>query len=255
MIPTSGSRNFREVVSVRGVDRAAARLFTALALWLGLLFAAAPPAVAGAGAGTGAGGAVPWGSQPVNFTYEPWPGCPYRGPRTIYRVCENQMALFGAARQKAEKEGKLLIVVVGAPWCSWCKVLHTALPGPDMLGYKRDALDYGATFGVVEIASSAVHAGKRVRVSSGDWVTDWLLDSTPGVQIRTIPFLMVVDPTDQRRVYARNLDDAQKQGEVAMRPERIRGLLAEAHAYLRHGVAPKGEPGWLARKLDRVLGR
>ncbi len=165
------------------------------------------------------------------------------------------MALFAAGLEAARREGKLLLVVFGATWCPWCKTLHDALPGPELLGSTDGASDLGKAFHVVEIATSATSAGKMVKVPSGEAVLAHVLEKSAGVKLRAVPFIAALDPADGSRAFARNLDDLQQKGGTTHATAGVRSVLQSAYAELRLGQKAPPEPGWLARKLARLLGR
>lgn len=200
--------------------------------------------------------AAPWSTPlPASHVFEPSPACPYKGKSTHYRVCDDQMAMVAAGLVEARRQGKLLLVIVGAPWCGYCNVLHTKLPGPELLGHKGEALDYAASFHVVAVAMSAVSKGRRMAVPSGEAVIDAALARARHTKLRAIPFFIVLNPADENKAYARNLDDIVRRDEIGHDWAKVRAVLREAHAYLRHGVTPAEEASWLRRKLMKVLGR
>ena len=51
------------------------------------------------------------------------------GAAKIYDECGDQLALYRAARRRAHREGKILLVSVGAEWCIWCHVFSDYVKG------------------------------------------------------------------------------------------------------------------------------
>ena len=116
------------------------------------------------------------------------------------------MALFKAAVAQAQADGKLLVVDFGATWCPWCRSLQAQWQSAALLGSKAGNVDLAATFALVEIDISTIHAGRRVDVASGQAVLAEVLAATSGVKLRSVPFIAVVDPGDRARTIARNLE-------------------------------------------------
>jgi len=52
-----------------------------------------------------------------------------RGRAKLYDECSNQKRLFAAALDRANAEGKTLLVSYGAEWCIWCHVFDAYLNG------------------------------------------------------------------------------------------------------------------------------
>lgn len=222
------------------------RLILALTIALGT-FAPAAPASA------------EWKLPPPGYAYSAATPCvedperggkPQRPNQASYKVCEDQMALFRKALDDAKSSGKLLLVSFGATWCPWCTSLQRHMPTHELLGRKGDAIDYGRTFHYVDIGLSTLHKGQKAKIPSGEAVLAFVLEHAPGVKIRTIPFIAVIDPAATDRVFARNLDDtATRDGDFDV--ARVRAVLAEAHDVMRKGKSADGEPGWLRRKWQR----
>ena len=154
---------------------------------------------------------------------------------------------------RAEK--RLLIVEFGATWCPWCKSLQAQWPTPELLGHKGGGLDMGATFDVVEIGISTLHAGRMTDVASGHAVLDHVLAATNGAKLKSVPFLAVIDPQDRSKTVARGLDDFEQPGTGRHAPSLIRAYLADAHDYMRKDAAAPSEPGWLRKKFSRAWTR
>jgi thiol-disulfide isomerase/thioredoxin len=207
---------------------------------------------------SGAGAQIP----PAGYTFQQAAPCiedevaarkPRRPSGAVYAVCADQMAILAKGLADAKAQNKLLMVTFGATWCPWCAFLQKALPGPELLGHKSPSLDLGRTYHHIEIALSTIHKGAKAKIPSGEAALALILQSAPGVNIRAIPFLAVIDPKDASRVFARNMDD------VALKDHtydlaKVRGVLAEAHAVLRLGGERQSEPGWIARKWRQWWG-
>lgn len=195
---------------------------------------------------------------PAGYAYQPAPPCldnaeraekPIRPGAAVYKVCADQMAIFGKGLADAKASGKLLLVTLGATWCPYCASLQKTLPSAEVLGRKGDALDYGAAFHHIEIGLSTIDKGAKAKIPSGEAVLGLILSQSPGVKIRAIPFMAVIEPTTGR-VFARNLDDTGTQDGRHDMP-RMRAVLTEAHAFVKGTAAAPDEPGWVKRKLLR----
>lgn len=206
----------------------------------------AAPAVAG-----------PWQPKPAAYAYAPISRCDDKAAATMkpnearYEICVDQMALFEAALEKARATGKLLIVDFGATWCPWCRSLQQQWHSPALLGHKSATLDFAGAFDVVEIGISTIHGGRRLDVPSGHAVLAAVLAHTP-VKLRSVPFLVVIDPNDANHTVARNLDDFEQESAGRHDAMPIRRFLEEAHAHIRIGALPPNEPSWLVKKLKRA---
>lgn len=199
-----------------------------------------------------------WAIPPPSSRFAPLPACiadpvraerPARPGAAVYRICSDQTALFAGALAEARATGKLLLVTFGATWCSSCAGLQRRIKTPDVLGHAPDSIDYGASFHHLEIGVSATEKGQKVALPSGEAVLQLVLARAPGVKLRAVPFLAVVDPTRPERTFARNLDDLETRDGID--PARFRAVLAEAYAAVRAGAPSSAEPGWLRRKLIR----
>jgi thiol-disulfide isomerase/thioredoxin len=204
--------------------------------------------------------AADWSVPPAGYAYTASTPClddpgragkPQRPNQAAYRVCEDQMALFKQALFEAKASRKLLLVSFGATWCPWCASLQRRMPTADLLGRKGDAVDYGKAFHYVEIGLSTLHKGQKAKIPSGEAVLAMVLERAPGVKIRTIPFIAVIDPDVADRAFARNLDDtATRDGDFDV--ARVRAVLTEAHDFMRKAMPAQAEPGWLQRKWQRL---
>lgn len=179
-------------------------------------------------------------------------GCPAIAKReTLYRVCEDQGAILAAAREEAKRQGKLLLVVLGATWCPSCKVLHKQMDGllAAPLGADK-ARSVGSAFVPVEIATSTLNGARREAVVTGETVLQAALAKAPGAKVRGVPFLAALDPAEGGRLVVRNLDDLE--GKDGFDTERLAEFLGAAERHIRHGEAVPSEHGWLMRKLSKL---
>lgn len=209
---------------------------------------------------TPAAAVIPEVVPPAGYTFKPAAPCledperaakPVRPGQAAYQVCEDQMALFAKGLAHARASGKLLLVTFGATWCPWCSALQRQLPTAELLGHQSETLDFGRTFHHIEIGVSTLHKGQKADIPSGEAVLAWVLAHAPGIKVRSIPFVAVIDPRSFTYVYARNIDDAAQKSKVEFNPAELRLILAEAQGFVRDGTAPAGEPNWLVRKLRR----
>jgi glutaredoxin len=170
---------------------------------------------------------------PPGYTYAPAADCPFAG--VTYTPCEDQMQRLASATDKAKAEGKLLLIVLGADWCPWCKSLEKLLPSGDVLARKDAQFDYAATYAYTNIATSAVAKGKRIAIPSGTAVETLLFGrSKMKRQSNSIPYIIVLDPKSGA-VFHRGMGDLEDTFNVAQAHDvtKIRDLLRAAHAQLR----------------------
>jgi thiol-disulfide isomerase/thioredoxin len=209
-------------------------------------------------AGSSAAQADSWGVAPAHYVYKPIARCSDGAAATLkpnearYEICADQFVLFNAAVDKARAENRLLIIDFGATWCPWCKSLQAQWTTAELLGNKNGSLDLGATFNVVEIGISTLHAGRMTEIPSGHAVLDHVLTSTGTAKLKSVPFLAVIDPQNHQEVVARGLDDFEQPRSGRHDPQLIRAFLEQAHAHMRKGAPAPSEPGWLRRKITRV---
>jgi thiol-disulfide isomerase/thioredoxin len=171
--------------------------------------------------------AAEW-QAPAGYSYKSVPGCPF--PTKAYSACEDQMAVFKAARERAARNGKLLFVIFGADWCPFCRSLDRLTPTADVLGHK----DLAGRFEMVRIAASVIAEGRKMRVPSGVAVMDRILARTPGISAKGLPFLAVIDPRDDARAFTTNSDDLEGGGgEPSHDPAKVRALLIKAEQAVR----------------------
>lgn len=197
--------------------------------------------------------ATPWPIPPAGYHYSTAAPCPLpeTGPKPIYAICEDQMALLGRALDEARARHKLLLVEFGATWCGWCRALQRELPGDQVLGYREDSFDYAKAFHLVPIGASTLAVGKLASVPSGEAALKLVLDRAQGAEMRGWPFLAILDPEDSSRVFTRNTADLTLTGEAdaGYDPGKLRAVLQEGYGFLREGkaVAPEPRRSWLAR--------
>ncbi len=182
-----------------------------------------------------------WNLAPEGYTYKPATPCladpvraakPLRPGGAVYRVCEDQVAYLSQSIEEAKREGKLLIVTVGATWCPWCAALQRAMPGPEFFTRKGDAFDYARTFKHIEIGLSTTYQGRNALIYSGDTAVKALLARSGGVQLEAIPFIFMIDPSRPDRVFARNTKDLSDFSTGAQNMAGFRRAIAEGHAFL-----------------------
>ncbi|MEZ5817050.1 MAG: hypothetical protein R3D44_08220 [Hyphomicrobiaceae bacterium] len=185
-----------------------------------------------------------WNIAPPGYVYKPATPClddpvraskPLRPGGATYKVCEDQVAYLEQSIEEARREGKLLIVTVGATWCPWCAALQRAMPGPEFFGRKGDAIDYAKTFKHIEIGLSTAHKGRNALIYSGDTVVKALLARANGVKLEAIPFVFVIDPAQPGRVFARNTKDLSDFATGGQNMAGFRKAVAEGVAYLKAG--------------------
>lgn len=186
-------------------------------------------------------------SRPPEGGFTPPGHCPDLARRqTLYRVCDDQRAIFDTAMAQARRDGKLVLVTFGSTWCPSCRSFSTQLE--QSAGSMASVTN---RFTRVEIAISTLSDGRRVPVPTGEEVLQRVLAATPGATLRGVPFIAVIDPNDATRGFARNLDDAEVASGGAFDIERVAAILAQADAHVRTGASAPDEPGWLRRKLRR----
>ncbi|MGE0698468.1 MAG: hypothetical protein AB7O57_05175 [Hyphomicrobiaceae bacterium] len=182
-----------------------------------------------------------WQLPPQGYVYKPATPClddpvravkPLRPGGAVYRVCDDQMTYLTQSIEEARREGKLLIVTVGATWCPWCAALQRAMPGPDFFGRKGDAIDYARAFKHIEIGLSTSHKGKNALIYSGDAVVKALLARAGGVELEAIPFIFMLDPAQPQRVFARNTKDLSDFKTGSQDMAGFRRAIGEGHAFL-----------------------
>ncbi len=170
---------------------------------------------------------------PPGYAFAAPSDCPFAGVR--YTPCEDQMLRLAGAMEKAKAEGKLLLIVLGADWCPWCKSLETLLPSSDVLARKDAQFDYAGTYAYTNIATSAVAKGKRIAIPSGTAVEALLFGrSKVKRQSNSIPYIIVLDPKSGE-VFHRGTGDLEDTFAVAQTHDvaKIRDVLRTAHKQLR----------------------
>lgn len=173
---------------------------------------------------------------------------PPRAGQARYDVCADQMALLVAGLETARRNGQLLLVEIGATWCVWCAVLQGQLHDPAL---KAIGFDVDQAFHILPIGVSTLHRGQQAEIPSGRAVLDEMLARASGALARTTPFIVVIDPRDTSRLFARNLDDLALTSEGRFDQARLSNVLRSAHDHVRQHAAAPSEPGWFRRKLIR----
>jgi len=196
-----------------------------------------------------------WRVPPQAYRYDPAP-CPEQGvPVRYYTPCADQMALFAEALATARRDGKLLLVKLGANWCPGCRALHRQLAGPETTNLLAAGTELGRRFHLVEIATTLLSGGRVKPVPSGEAVAALILAGVPQFRPRAIPLLAVIDPQQPGKAFLRHVGDLAAPGQPLLDPARLTGMLDAAARHIRHGEpAPlePPEPGWLMRQLLKV---
>ena len=167
-----------------------------------------------------------------------------------YDICGDQFAQFNKALDRARASKRLLLVEFGATWCPSCRALQKQLRSADILQSTTDNLDYAAAFELVEIGVSTMQSGRVTEVPDGQAILAQVLASAKGAKMKSVPFLAVIDPSDNSRTITRNLDDLERPA-GGHQAEGIRVFLRAAHAHIDGNGAAPVEPGWLAAKFNR----
>ena len=170
---------------------------------------------------------------PPGYVYTATAECPF--PGEVYQACEDQMQRFAAALQAAKAEGKLLLVVLGADWCPWCRALDKLLPTDQVLARKDEQFDYAGRYAMVNIAVSAVAKGKRITVPSGEAVAALVMSRAKGKRSGGIPDLLIIDPRSGDAINRKtdDLEDTWSNKGGGHDAAKVRDALREAHAKLR----------------------
>lgn len=186
-------------------------------------------------------GAQTWSLPPAGYTYQPSAPCledpvkavkPLRPGAAVYAVCDDQMATLASAIEQARKNGRLLIVTVGATWCPWCAALQRLMPGSEFFQRQGDPLDYRKSFDHVEIGVSTSHKGKNALIPSGQAVEQNLMARSGGGRLTSIPFIFMIDPAQPDRVFQRATHDFADAAKGEHNMAGFRKAILEGHAYL-----------------------
>ena len=141
---------------------------------------------------------------PAGYSYQAVVDCPF--PGVVYQACEDQMQRLATNLAAAKAEGKLLLVVLGADWCPWCRALERLLPSDQVLARKDELFDFPARYAITNIATSAVSKGKKVPVPSGEAVVSLLMSHANAARPRSIPYLVIIDPKSGGVVHRNSAD-------------------------------------------------
>ncbi len=191
-------------------------------------------------------------ATPPGYVFEKPAACQSgKTPALIYNICADQMALFSETLARAAASGKTVAVVFGATWCPSCKSLKAVLPSAEFFAMSPGGKPLLERIAVSEIAISTLESGKVKPVQSGEAVLALVLNKRPDVKQRAVPFLAVVDPRSGK-TFVRNLDDMEPAPGAGWNTARLAGLIAAADIDVRGGSAAPGEPGWFARKWQRL---
>lgn len=158
---------------------------------------------------------------------------PVRPGGAVYAVCDDQVQVLARGIAEAQRQGKLLIVTIGATWCPSCAALQKAMPGPEFFSRTGGDLDYRATFHHIEVVVSTLHKGRNVIVPSGVATERFLRARAGDVAIQSIPFIVVLDPARPERVFARNGMEISDPSTGAQDMARFRALIAKAYDELK----------------------
>lgn len=180
--------------------------------------------------------AVPAQAQwvtPADYKYEPLAECPQ--PAVRYRPCEDQMAILAKALDDARAKGRKLLIVFGADWCPWCRLIESNLPKPDYLGH-----DAVAGIDVVNIAMSVRIDKKKIPVPSGKAAQAFLTRAAMGPKSTGgIPFYTLIDPAKAGAVTMENGQFADVVDDKAVNdPARFRTAVRDALDFLSSGAPP-----------------
>ena len=195
-----------------------------------------------------------WRAPPSDYRYLPTTPCRETGPPArVYAPCTDQMAAFAEVLEAARRDGKLVLVKFGANWCPSCRALHEQLVGATAGALLDPSGRLGQTYRLIEIATSAILSGRRQTIASGEAVLALLAGDGAPSKVRAIPFLAFVDPARAGAVFVRHVDDLIPRGGVETDRAQLAQVLTEAARHLRNGAPAPVEPGWLGRKLKRLL--
>lgn len=109
----------------------------------------------------------------------------------IYKVCSDQEAAYGRKLEEAKRAKKMLVVVLGADWCPWCRSLHTMLQEPK----------FGRGFAKKYILADVGMFNGKVKVPSGESILAKIqVHAHDPKKIEGIPVLAVVSPKSGKAV-------------------------------------------------------
>jgi len=179
---------------------------------------------------------------------------PARPPIADYPVCADQIVLLSEALDEARRSRRLLLIEFGATWCPSCRGLQQALHQPPLLGADLGSGTLARDIVKISIGLSMIADGRMTAVDSGEAILTRLLATEPGMRMRAYPLIALIDPDDASRAYVRNLDDIVLDG-ARVPAEPLAQLLAAGRDHLRAGRRAPAEPGWMMRKLSRLMQR
>ena len=176
--------------------------------------------------------ADPLALPPAGYAYQSTTDCPF--PGVVYMACEDQMQRLAGALATARAEDKVLLVVIGADWCPWCRALEKLLPTDQILGRKDGLFDFTARYAMTNIATSAVTKGKKTVVPSGEAAVDLLMARAGAPRPRAIPYLVIIDPKTGNVAHRKSSDlEDPWNKEGGHDAGRVREFLRAAYAQLR----------------------
>lgn len=205
---------------------------------------------------------VPAASAPAG-SYAAPTGCPaapltleqdlsHRRPNEArYPVCVDQRAVLAEARERARRDGKVLMIHFGAPWCPVCRSLPGELAA--LRTTERGGDIAAALAGIVEVSLSlsVIVSGRRHEIAETHAILAEL-SLQPNVEpLRAIPYIVMTAP-DGSRAVGRNLEDLQ--GSVHDHVDRGalgRSLIA-ARQHILEGTPAPVSPGWFTRRLRKL---
>ncbi len=187
------------------------------------------------------GYAADWSLPPAGYAFRPSAPCvedpvraakPLRPGAAVYAVCDDQMVILARGIEQAGKDGRLLIVIVGATWCPWCAALQRLMPTAEFFEHKGDPLNYRQTFNHLEIGVSTTHKGSNALIPSGQAVEENLMARAGGGKLTSIPFIFMIDPAEPNRVFARHTRDLSNSATGEQNMAGFRKAILEGHAFL-----------------------
>ena len=171
---------------------------------------------------------------PENYEFKAPEICPLKKAESlIYNVCEDQMKILKRELQAAQKEGKLLLVKVGATWCPWCVSMKELFESKKIFGFKDDGFNYVQKMRYVSIAVSTKKGKDIIPVQSGKDAIESLLKpvgTTYKKAIKGVPTILLLDPNNPRSIDV--VDTAELEDNrngKSHYPEKVRQALRSAY--------------------------